>query len=176
MFMTKNLSLILLTFISFNSLALEKGPNLGKPASPKLIEQWNMDIFPNGKGLPKGEGTAILGKKIYQKYCLSCHGVDGTGDSANELAGATHSLTDTPPDKTIGTYWPYATTLFDFTRRAMPLNAPGVLNNNELYSVTAYLLHLNGIIDKDEIINANTLPKIKMPNRNGFINIYNKEK
>jgi cytochrome c len=163
-------------FISFNSLAVEKGPNLGKPASSKLIEQWNMDIFPNGKGLPKGEGTAISGKKVYQKYCSSCHGVDGTGDSADELAGASHSLTDTPPDKTIGTYWPYATTLFDFTRRAMPLNSPGILNNNELYSVTASLLHRNGIIDKDEIFNANTLPVIKMPNLNGFINVYKNEK
>ena len=176
MFILRGLPLILLTFISFNCFAVEKGPNLGKPASSKLIKLWNMDIFPDGSGLPIGQGTAISGKKVYQKHCLSCHGVDGTGDSADELAGASHSLTDTPPDKTIGTYWPYATTLFDFTRRSMPLNAPGVLNNNELYSVTAYLLHLNGIIDKDEIINANTLPKIKMPNHNGFINIYNKEK
>jgi cytochrome c len=176
MFIPKRLAPILLTVISFSCLAAEKGPNLGKPASPKLIEQWNMDIFPNGKGLPKGQGTAISGKRIYQKYCLSCHGIDGMGDSADELAGATHSLTDTPPDKTIGTYWPYATTLFDFTRRAMPLNAPGILNNNQLYAVTAYLLHLNGIIDKDKVINANTLPEIKMPNHNGFINIYKKEK
>jgi len=174
--MLRKQPLILLAVISVNSLALEKGPNLGKPASSKQIEQWNMDIFPNGDGLPEGQGTAISGKKVYQKYCLSCHGVDGTGDSADELAGATHSLTDIPPDKTIGTYWPYATTLFDFTRRAMPLNAPGILNNNELYAVTAYLLHLNNIIDKEKVINANTLPKIKMPNRNGFINIYNKPK
>lgn len=171
-----NLPLILLTFISFNSFAIEKGPNLGKPASSKLIRQWNMDIFPNGKGLPKGQGTAISGKKVYQKHCLSCHGVDGTGASADELAGANHSLTDMPPDKTIGTYWPYATTLFDFTRRSMPLNAPGILSNNELYAVTAYLLQLNGIIDKDKVINAKTLAEIKMPNRNGFINIYKKEK
>ena len=163
-------------FISFNLLAVEKGPNLGKPAPSKLIKQWDIDIFPSGKGLPKGQGTAVSGKKVYQTQCLSCHGVDGTGDSADELAGASHSLTDTPPDKIIGTYWPYATTLFDFTRRAMPLNSPGSLNNNQLYAVSAYLLFLNGLIDKDDIINANTLPKIKMPNRNGFINIYQKEK
>ncbi len=163
-------------FISFNLLAVEKGPNLGKPAPSKLIKQWDIDIFPSGKGLPKGQGTAVSGKKVYQTQCLSCHGVDGTGDSADELAGASHSLTDNPPDKIIGTYWPYATTLFDFTRRAMPLNSPGSLNNNQLYAVSAYLLFLNGLIDKDDIINANTLPKIKMPNRNGFINIYQKEK
>lgn len=163
-------------FISFNLLAVEKGPNLGKPAPSKLIKQWDIDIFPSGKGLPKGQGTAVSGKKVYQTQCLSCHGVDGTGNSADELAGASHSLTDNPPDKIIGTYWPYATTLFDFTRRAMPLNSPGSLNNNQLYAVSAYLLFLNGLIDKDDIINANTLPKIKMPNRNGFINIYQKEK
>lgn len=106
---------------------------------------------------------------------MSCHGLDGTGDSADELAGAAHSLTDNPPDKTMGTYWPYATTIFDFIRRSMPLNALGVLNNNELYAITAYLLHLNGIIDEEKGINANTLPKVKMPNRDGFINIYQKE-
>jgi NAD(P)H-dependent FMN reductase len=175
MFMLKLIALIL-AFISFNLFAQEKGPKLGKPASKNLIKKWNTDIFPNGTGLPKGQGSVSLGEKIYQKYCLSCHGIDGTGNSADELAGATHSLTDNPPDKIIGTYWPYATTLFDFTRRAMPLNAPGSLNNNELYAVTAYLLFLNKIIDKNKILNANSLAKIKMPNRHGFINIYKQEK
>lgn len=167
---------VLLFILPFGLLAVEKGPNLGKVASPKLIEQWDQDIFPNGKGLPKGQGTVASGKKVYQKHCLSCHGVDGTGDSADELAGAMHTLTDNPPDKILGTYWPYATTLFDFTRRSMPINAPGILSNNELYSVTAYLLYLNEIIDKDKIINANTLAEIKMPNRHGFINIYKQER
>lgn len=165
-----------LFLISFNGLAAGLGPNLGKPASAQLIKQWNMDIFPNGKDLPKGQGNAIAGKIVYEKHCLSCHGLEGTGDSADELAGATHSLTDNPPDKTIGSYWPYATTLFDFTRRAMPLNTPGKLDNNELYAVTAYLLYLNHIIEKNLMINAKTLPKINMPNRKGFINVYQKEK
>lgn len=165
-----------LFLISFNGLAAGLGPNLGKPASAQLIKQWNMDIFPNGKGLPKGQGNAIAGKIVYEKHCLSCHGLEGTGDSADELAGATHSLTDNPPDKTIGSYWPYATTLFDFTRRAMPLNTPGKLDNNELYAVTAYLLYLNHIIDINLMINATNLPKINMPNRKGFINVYQKEK
>ena len=169
---TFRLTVILSAFFNFNICAAEKGPNLGKPASLMLIGRWNIDIFPDGKGLPKGQGSVFSGKDIYQKYCLSCHGVDGSGDSADELAGANHSLTDNPPDKTIGTYWPYATTLFDFTRRAMPLNSPGILNNDELYSVTAYLLYLNKIIDKDRVINENNLAKIKMPNHNGFINMY----
>ncbi len=116
--------------------------------------------------------TAAAGKKVYQQYCLSCHGAEGTGGSAEELAGAKHALTDNPPDKTIGSYWPYSTTLFDFTRRAMPLNAPNSLNNNQLYAVTAYLLYLNHLIAENTLLNASNLPKIQMPNRAGFINSY----
>ena len=161
--------------LSFNLIAIENKPNLGRPASKDFIKQWDIDIFPDGKGLPKGQGTAHKGKEVYEKYCLSCHGVDGSGDSADELAGAMHSLTDNPPDKIIGTYWPYATTIFDFTRRSMPLDAPGILNNSQLYAVTAYLLYLNGIIKRDKVINSSSLPKVKMPNRKGFINIYQQE-
>jgi cytochrome c len=92
------------------------------------------------------------------------------------LASASHKLTDNPPDKIIGTYWLYATTIFDFTRRSMPLNAPGILNANELYAVTAYILYLNGIIAENAIMNEKTLPKVVMPNRDGFINVYQLEK
>ncbi|MCK5728327.1 MAG: cytochrome c [Methylococcales bacterium] len=145
---------------------------MGKPVSEKVVKKWNGDIFPNGEGLPIGKGTAMYGKKVYQQYCLSCHGNDGTGASADELAGAQHGLKDNPPDKTIGTYWPYATTLFDFTRRAMPLDKPNTLTTNQLYAVTAYLLHLNGIIKENEIMNEKTLPLVKMPNRDGFIKVH----
>ncbi len=175
MCMPKHLLLILL-FFSLNVIAFEKSPRLGKPASATLVKQWNKDIFPDGEGLPQGKGTASYGKKIYEKHCLSCHGFEGTGNSADELAGARHSLTDNPPDKIIGTYWPYATTIFDFTRRSMPLNAPGILSTNELYAVTAYLLYLNGIIEKNTIMNEKTLAKVVMPNRHGFINVYQLEK
>lgn len=152
------------------------GPELGKPASKTLIESWNRDVFPDGQGLPAGRGNALQGKKVYQTYCVSCHGVEGRGDSADELAGARHSLTDDPPDKTIGSYWPYATTVFDFTRRAMPLDSPGILNDDQLYAVTAYLLFLNHIIDERDEMNASTLPKVTMPNRQGFIDIYTDER
>lgn len=172
---TPKLLVLAFLFCSLNAFASDDQPKLGKPASAKLISQWNQDIFPDGQGLPIGKGTASYGKKVYKKYCVSCHGVDGTGNSADELAGASHSLTDNPPDKIIGTYWPYATTIFDFTRRSMPLNAPGTLSTNELYAVTAYLLYLNGIIDQNKIINEITLPKITMPNRDGFINVYQLE-
>lgn len=147
-------------------------PNLGKPASRTLIENWNLDIFPDGQGLPAGRGHAVEGKRVYQTYCLTCHGAEGRGDSADELAGARHALTDNPPDKTIGTYWPYATTIFDFTRRSMPLNTPGILTNNQLYAVTAYLLFLNHIIGERDEMNATALPKVVMPNQKGFIDAY----
>ncbi len=176
MLILRSLLFIIPLISSCTTTITETSPNLGKPPSIKLIKLWNIDIFPNGEGLPQGYGSVSLGKKVYNKHCVSCHGVDGSGHSAEELAGADHSLTDHPPDKTIGTYWPYATTLFDFTRRAMPLNTPGILNNNEVYSVTAYLLYLNKIIDKKSILTAKSLPKVKMPNRNGFINIYQEEK
>lgn len=175
MFIVKLITLAI-ALTSFNILAVEKGPNLGQIASKTFVKNWNTDIFPNGKGLPKGQGSVSSGKEIYQNQCLSCHGIDGTGDSADELAGASHSLTDNPPDKIIGTYWPYATTLFDFTKRSMPLNAPGSLTNDEIYSVTAYILFLNNIIKEDQVLNSDSLTKIKMPNREGFINIYKQEK
>ncbi|MGJ0491252.1 c-type cytochrome [Methylobacter sp.] len=159
-------------FCTCHAAQAEKiGPYLGEPAPEDLIENWNMDVFPDGEGLPEGSGDAEKGKQVYEAYCLSCHGVEGTGGSADELAGARHSLTDNPPDKTIGTYWPYATTIFDFTRRAMPLNAPGSLSHDQLYAVTAYLLYLNGIIKETDIMNAETLPEVKMPNREGFVQI-----
>ncbi len=156
-------------------LFADSGPNLGKPVSAAVVRNWNQDVFPNGKGLPKGQGNAKQGERVYEKYCVSCHGVEGSGGYAEELAGAQHGLTDNPPDKVIGTYWPYATTLFDFTRRSMPLDAPGSLSNDQIYAVTAYLLFLNEIIDIDKMVNANSLAKIKMPNREGFINIFKQE-
>lgn len=151
------------------------GPDLGKPASPALVERWSLDIFPDGQGLPAGRGNAVEGKRVYRRYCLTCHGAEGRGDSADELAGARHSLTDNPPDKTIGTYWPYATTILDFTRRSMPLNSPGILTEDQLYAVTAYLLFLNNIIGERDEMNTTTLPKVEMPNRQGFIDVYKDE-
>lgn len=173
MFMRKTLLFTLsLSILCPVVWADQQSPKLGKPASGVLVRNWNIDVFPDGEGLPEGKGNAILGEKIYQQHCQSCHGFEGSGDSADELAGAMHGLTDNPPDKTIGTYWPYATTLFDFTRRSMPLNAPGSLSNDQLYAVTAYLLYLNEIIQQTDEMNAKTLAKVKMPNRGGFINVY----
>ena len=146
-------------------------PLLGIVAEDQLVNEWNTTIFPDGSGLPVGSGTAIEGAKLYQLQCLSCHGPNGQGAIAEELAGGTGTLSDQYPDKTIGLYWPYATTIFDVIRRSMPLQAPGSLSDNETYSLTAYLLAINDLIDGDFTINAETLPSVVMPNRYGFKSI-----
>lgn len=152
--------------------AAAEGPGLGQPLSIEEIAEISIHVFPDGSGLPPGHGTPREGQTIYDQQCAACHGAGGTGASAEELAGARNSLTHDPPDKTIGTYWPYATTLFDYIRRSMPLNAPSSLTADQIYAVTAYLLFLNGIIGQDRDLDAASLSKIQMPNRNGFLPIY----
>ena len=163
-------------FCQAGSAAIPQGPGLGRPATPAEISRWDREVAPDGTGLPPGKGTAREGEGVYEKQCLSCHGKDGLGDSGDQLAGARKGLTSDYPEKTIGNFWPYATTLFDFIRRSMPMTAPQSLSDDEVYAVTAYLLYLNGIIGENDEMNAKTLPRVKMPNRNGFINVYKKEK
>lgn len=153
-----------------------QGPGLGRPATAAEVARWNREIAPDGSGLPPGRGTAEQGRAVYEQQCLSCHGKYGLGDSGDQLAGAQKGLTSDYPEKTIGNFWPYASTLFDFIRRSMPMTAPQSLGNDEVYAVTAYLLYLNGIIGENDELNAVTLPDIKMPNRDGFINVYSKRK
>jgi S-disulfanyl-L-cysteine oxidoreductase SoxD len=151
------------------------GPGLGHAISPEEIAAWDISIFPDGEGLPIGEGSVHEGELLYRKKCIACHGENGLGETADQLAGAQMSLTSDYPEKTIGSYWPYATTVFDVIRRSMPMTTPGTLSNNEVYAVTAYLLYLNNLIAKDDVMNASTLPKVNMPNVDGFIDIYNLE-
>ncbi len=153
-----------------------EGPNLGQAATAEEVTALSINIFPNGKGLPDGSGSVAQGASIYQTKCIGCHGAGGLGGSAEPLAGAEMGLTGEWPEKTIGTLWPYATTLFDFTRRSMPMTAPGSLSNEETYAVTAYLLYLNNIVAADAVMNKETILQVKMPNANGFINIYEQEK
>ncbi len=169
---TSLLTLVILAAIGACTQSIHPGPGLGEPASLAEIEAWNIGVFPNGVGLPPGGGNALEGEKVYTRYCQSCHGSEGIGATAEELAGGGNGLIHAYPDKTIGTYWPYATTVFDFTRRAMPLNAPGSLADNDVYAVTAYLLYINGIIDQMTEMNAQTLPEVKMPNRDGFFPVF----
>jgi S-disulfanyl-L-cysteine oxidoreductase SoxD len=153
-----------------------EGPGLGQPARPEEVAALSINVFPDGTGLPEGSGSVTQGASIYQTSCIVCHGANGSGGSAEPLAGAEMGLTGEWPEKTIGTLWPYATTLFDFTRRSMPMTAPGSLSNDETYALTAYLLYLNAIIAEDAVLDKETLMQVKMPNADGFINIYEQEK
>jgi mono/diheme cytochrome c family protein len=153
----------------FAGNTLAEAPRLGKPVSAEEAAKWDLNVFPGGEGLPEGKGTAAEGKTVYEQKCANCHGEGGRGATAEELAGGTHALDSETPDKTIGLYWPHATTLFDFIRRSKPMDSPSSLNSDEVYAVTAYLLFANGVIGEREEMNAKTLPKVKMPNREGFI-------
>ncbi len=146
-------------------------PRLGVAADPDLLGRQRLNVFPDGRGLPPGRGTVADGARLFAQHCAGCHGRDGRGGSADELTGATRPLTSVDADKTIGSYWPYATTLFDFIRRAKPMNAPGTLEADEVYSLCAWLLHANSIVPADAVIDAHSLPAIRMPNRDGFIRI-----
>ena len=149
-----------------------QGPKLGKPASEEVIKAWDSSIFPDGKGLPVGKGTVAEGKVLFKAQCAICHGPAGVGGTAEELSGGEQGLTGEYPDKTIGTYWLYATTLFDFIKRGMPLMAPGSLSNDQTYALTAYLLHINEILPADAIMSNENLFQVEMPNREGMIWIY----
>ena len=144
-------------------------PGLGQKAGPAQIEQAGASIYPDGTGLPPGAGNAVQGEQVYLQHCVSCHGPGAEGGSAEPLAGGIGSLAAENPEKTVGSYWPYATTLFAFNRHAMPMQSPGTLSDDEAYAVTAYLLYLNEIVGKDEVLDQNSLPCVQMPNRNGFI-------
>src|SRR3954467_2269574 len=146
-----------------------KPPALGTPVGPAEIARWDISIPPSGAGLPPGSGTARQGQQVYEQKCLACHGAKGAGKPADVLAGGTGTLAGKAPLRTVGSYWPYATTLFDYVRRAMPITNPLSLTNEEVYAVTAYVLALNGIIGEGAVMNAQSLPQVKMPNREGFV-------
>lgn len=146
-----------------------KPPALGTALSAEEVARWDISIPPSGAGLPQGSGTARQGLPVYEQKCLACHGAKGVGKPADALAGGVGSLASKAPLRTVGSYWPYATTLFDYVRRAMPITEPLSLSDDEVYAVSAYVLFLNGIIGEDTQMTAQSLPQVKMPNRNGFI-------
>jgi S-disulfanyl-L-cysteine oxidoreductase SoxD len=152
--------------------AKRETPNLGRVATPAEIAGWDISIPPDGTGLPPGRGTAIAGAAVYEQKCQSCHGPKGAGQPNDPLVGGHGTLTSRTPVRTIGSYWPYASTVFDYVRRAMPYTESQSLTNDEVYAVTAYLLHENGIIGAGDEMNARTLPTVKMPNHANFIIIY----
>ena len=161
---------ILIAACSTNQTGSAKNYGLGKTIQEVQIAAWNIDVAPSGTGLPPGKASARQGQAIYQDKCASCHGNQGQGGVANRLVGGGGLNTD-KPIKTVGSYWPYATTVFDYTKRAMPHSLPQSLTNDEIYATTAYILYMNKIIGIDDEMNARTLPLVKMPNRDGFIQV-----
>lgn len=152
-------------------LAEQTAPlGIGKPATPAMIKGWDIDIRPDGLGLPKGSGSVADGEPLYEQKCALCHGSFGEGEGRwPKLAGGEDTLTDQRPEKTVGSYWPYASTLWDYIHRAMPFNAPQSLSDDEVYAITAYVLNLNDIVDDEFVLNQNNLADIEMPNKDGFI-------
>lgn len=145
---------------------------LGTTPTPEEIAAIDIDVMPDGRGLPKGSGTAARGKEVYAEQCAACHGenLEGIKETGGDpLIGGRGTLATAKPLKTVESYWPYATTIFDYVKRAMPFNAPGSLSDDDVYAVTAYILYRANIIKETDEINAVTLPKVEMPNKDGFI-------
>jgi cytochrome c len=159
--------LVALALVS--SAAFAQAPSLGVPISEAEIAPWDISIMPDGSGLPPGSGTPEQGGRIFAAKCATCHGEGGKGGRNVALVGGAPLTSGIDTPKTIANFWPYATTLFDFTRRAMPWTRPRTLTNDEAYALTAYILALNKIIGDGDVMNAVALPKVRMPNRDGFI-------
>jgi cytochrome c len=142
---------------------------VGRPATEDQIRGLGTAIAPDGGGLPEGSGTVEAGRLVFQARCAKCHGEKADGAVGPALVGGQGTLNTAKPLKTVGSYWPYATTVWDYINRAMPFDQPGLLKPPEVYAVVAYILNLNGIIGNDQVMDAKSLPKVKMPNRNGFV-------
>jgi mono/diheme cytochrome c family protein len=176
MFSYKSTAAIITTAALLGACAIQpdtvvptRGPGIGRTATPQEIRAVDISIPPSGAGLPAGSGDAKQGASVYATKCQACHGEKGAGKPADALVGGIGSLASPKPMRTVGSFWPYATTLFDYTRRAMPLQNPKSLTDDEVYAVSAYILYLNGIIAENAQMNAQTLPQVKMPNRDGFV-------
>jgi len=161
----------LLVAQAFRPALFAQSPTFGVGRAPKAdeLKQIDIDVSVDGKGLPPGSGTAAKGKDVYTRRCETCHGPSGKEGPQDVLSGGKGSLATSRPQKTVGSYWPYATTLWDYINRAMPFDHPSTLTPDEVYSATAYVLFLNGIVGEQDVLNESTLPKILMPNRHGFV-------
>ncbi len=169
-FRTWVLAMVLVPAVVF----AQKPLGIGRAATPGEIKTLDIDVMPDGRGLPEGRGTATEGARIYAEKCASCHGKTGEGASFEPLvatdAGKNFDFaTDAKLPRAVGNYWPYATTLYDYTYRAMPFMQPGTLSANDTYALVAYILALNKIVPEDAVMDAATLPKVKMPARDRFV-------
>ncbi|MEW5975600.1 MAG: c-type cytochrome [Acidobacteriota bacterium] len=160
---------LLLVFLTGLAMAQSPKYKLGRPATPSEMAQRDHFVSPDGKGLPPGKGTAAEGKAVYERRCALCHGAEGKGKEEAALVGGQGTLASPKPLKTVGSYWPYSTTLFDYINRAMPFDNPGLLSHDQVYAVSALILYWNGLIGEHDVMNASTLAGVGMPNRNGFV-------
>jgi len=161
--------LIALAALAAATGAVAETPGLGVPITERDVAAWNITVFPSGANMPRGRGTAAEGARVYAEKCVACHGANAEGGIAAGLVGGDPLTNGIDTRKTIKNFWASATTLFDFVRREMPWQAPRTLSNDEVYALSAYILALNDIIDEDDVMNAETLPAVQMPNRNGFM-------
>lgn len=143
--------------------------NLGTPVSEAQLEGFDLIAPPDGSGYPDGSGTALQGKAVFERRCAACHGMNGEGTSAQTRLVGGDMQSQERPIRTVGSYWPHASTLFDYVQRAMPADAPKSLSSTEVYQVIAYVLHLNGIIEDSLVLNRDSLMRVEMPNKDGFI-------
>src|SRR5216684_4843299 len=159
----------LAAFASMAGAQAQSPYGIGRIATPAEIAGWNIDIGRDGSGLPPGSGTVSHGREVFEQQCAACHGEKGEGGVGDKLVGGQGTIATAKPVRTVGSYWPYAPTLFDYIRRAMPQNAPQSLSNEDVYAVSAYILNLNGLLPADATLDAKTLAAIKMPNREAFV-------
>jgi S-disulfanyl-L-cysteine oxidoreductase SoxD len=158
-----------LSFALLSPWAQAADLNLGRVITPQELAGWNITVYPDGIGYPAGQGSVALGEKVYQSTCAACHGQKLEGGLLGaQLAGGKGSLATDRPVKTVGSYWPYASTLFDYVRRAMPFHAPQSLSNDDVYSVSGYILHVNGLLPADAKVDGTVLRAVQMPNKDGF--------
>jgi mono/diheme cytochrome c family protein len=160
-----------LAALALASVMLAQSPKygVGRAPTPGEVKAWDISFPPDGTGLPEGSGTPAQGKEVYASKCAKCHGGQAQGGDDAALVGGKGTLAGAKPLKTVGSYWPYATTLYDYVHRAMPFKQPGTLTPNQVYAVSAFILYLNGIIGENTVMDARSLPQVKMPNRNGFV-------
>ena len=149
--------------------AQSTGHGVGRTPTEQEIRALGVTVAPDGTGLPDGYGSAAGGRAIYAQRCARCHGEKGAGDVGPPLVGGQGTLATAKPLKTVGSFWPHATSVWNYVNRAMPFNQPGLLSASEVYAAVAYILYLNGIVGENDVLNAKTLPKIRMPNRDGFV-------
>jgi len=156
--------------ISALSFSVQANFKIGTPATDKEIAGWDIDIRPDGQGLPEGSGSVKAGEKLYEAQCASCHGVFGEGEGRwPVLAGGEDSLTEDKPEKTVGSYWPYLSTLWDYIHRAMPFFQPQSLEDDEVYAITAYILYLNDLVEEEFVLSKQNFTSVKLPNEVAFV-------